>query len=83
MQSLRWIDGVSMNLREVVGGSLLFSTGFGGVATVGWSLVMKHVRVAVLHSHRPLYSGFVLVGCWRSFILLFFKLKIYKTREPS
>jgi hypothetical protein len=26
-----------------------------------------------------LYSGFVPVGCWKIFILLFFKLKIYET----
>jgi hypothetical protein len=54
VQSLQWIDRVSMNLGEVVGGSSLFSIGFGGVATAGWSSVTEHVGVAVSCSHRPL-----------------------------
>jgi len=57
----------------------VFGAGCGGVATAGWSPATEHVRVVVSRSHRPLYSGFVPVGCWKIFILLFFKLKIYET----
>jgi hypothetical protein len=48
---VRWIDKVSMNMREVVGGSSVL-IGFGGIATAGWSPATEHVKVVVPCGHR-------------------------------
>jgi hypothetical protein len=76
---VRWIDRVSMNLREVVGGSsvlaLVTRPPLGGLRPQSMSRWPSHAVT-------DLYGGFVLVGCCNSrsiFFFFFLKLKIYKT----